>query len=101
MSSQGEPMTAALNKDVVQLLQGVQRLDVDVQDLKGRVIRLEGRMDKLEARMERLESSNGQILEQLKRITKVLTDSPARGQGPGELSAYLDTIERRLTALKR
>jgi chromosome segregation ATPase len=98
-------MTAALNKDVAQLLQGVQRLDVDVQDLKGRVIRLEGRMDKLEARMERLESSNGQILEQLKRISKTLTEPPMRGHGPGqnpgELSAYLDTIERRLTALKR
>lgn len=94
-------MTAAMNRDVAQLLQGVQRLDVDVQDLKGRVIRLEGRMDKLEARMERLESSNVQILEQLKRISKVLTEPPVRGQGPGELSAYLDTIERRLTALKR
>ena len=94
-------MTAALNKDVAQLLQGIQRLDVDVQDLKGRVVRLEGRMDRLEARMERLESSNGQILDHLKRISKVLTEPPARGQGSGELSAYLDTIERRLTALKR
>jgi peptidoglycan hydrolase CwlO-like protein len=96
-------MTAAMSKDAAQLLQGVQRLDADVQDLKGRVIRLEGRMDKLESRMERLESSNGQILEQLKRISKTLTEPPMRGQSqnPGELSAYLDTIERRLTALKR
>ncbi|HVG62442.1 MAG TPA: hypothetical protein VNA24_28015 [Hyalangium sp.] len=94
-------MTAALNKDVAQLLQGIQRLDVDVQDLKGRIIRLEGRMDKLEYRMERLESSSGQILEQLKRIAKVLTEPSSRGQDQGELSAYLDTIERRLTALKR
>jgi uncharacterized protein YlxW (UPF0749 family) len=94
-------MTAAMNKDAVQLLHGVQRLDVDVQELKGRVIRLEGRMDKLEARMERLESSNMQILEQLKRISKTLAEPPARGQGQGELSAYLDTIERRLTSLKR
>ncbi len=94
-------MTAAMTKEAAHLLQGVQRLDVDVQELKGRVIRLEGRMDKLESRMERLESSNGQILEQLKRISKVLADTPARGQGQGELSAYLDTIERRLTAMKR
>lgn len=94
-------MTAAMNKEVAQLLQGVQRLDVDLQELKGRVIRIEGRMDKLEARMERLESTNGQILEHIKRISKVLTDPPARVQGQGELSAYLDTIERRLTALKR
>jgi hypothetical protein len=94
-------MTTATGRESVQLLQGIQRLDLDVQDLKGRVVRLEGRMDKLEARMERLESMNGQILDQLRRIAKTLTEPPPPGQGPGGLSAYLDTIERRLTSLKR
>ncbi|HYH95593.1 hypothetical protein [Hyalangium sp.] len=94
-------MTAAMSKDGTQLLQGVQKLDLDVQELKGRVSRLEGRMEKMEARMERLEVSNGQILDHVKRIVKVLTEPPTPSQSHDGLSAYLSTIERRITALKR
>jgi chromosome segregation ATPase len=93
-------MTAAMSKDGAQVLQGLQKVDLDVQDLKGRVNRLEGRMERLEARMDRLETTNGRILEQVTRIVKVLTE-PAAPKGPEGLSAYLDKIERRITALKR
>lgn len=93
-------MTAAINKDGAPVLQAIQKLDLDVQELKGRVSKLEGRMERLEARMERLETSNGRILEQVTRIVKVLTEPPAPKSHDG-LSAYLDKIERRITALKR
>jgi uncharacterized small protein (DUF1192 family) len=94
-------MTAAMSKDGAQVLQAFQKLDLGVQELKGRVSRLEGRMDRLEARMDRLETSNGQILEQVTRIVKVLTEPPSPSKNHDGLSAYLDKIERRITALKR
>jgi hypothetical protein len=77
-----------------QLLQGVQKLNLDVQDLKTRVVRLDARMDRLEA-------SNRQILEQLQRITKASSEPAAHGHTHGDLSAYLDTLEQRIMALKR
>ena len=61
---------------------------------------LRGRMDRLEARMDKLETSNGRILDQVNRIVKVLTD-PSPPKSHDGLSAYLDKIERRITALKR
>jgi chromosome segregation ATPase len=93
-------MTAAMSKDGAQVLQGIQKLDLDVQELKGRVSRLEGRMERLEARMDGLETSNGRILDQVTRLVKVLTE-PAPPKSHDGLSAYLDKIERRITALKR
>ena len=91
-------MTPAVSKDGAQ---GIQKLDVDAQELKGRMSRLEGRMDRLEARMDRLETSNERILDQVTRIAKVLTAPSAPTRSPDGLSAYLDKIERRITALKR
>jgi len=94
-------MTAAMSKDGAQVLQGIQKLDLDVQYLKGRVSRLEGRMDRLEARMDKLETSNERILDQVTRIVKVLTEPTPPTKSHDGLSAYLDKIERRITALKR
>lgn len=93
-------MTAAISKEVTPAVQGIQKLDLDVQELKGRMTRLEGRLDRLESRMERLENSNGRILDQVTRLMKALTEPPPPKSHDG-LSAYLDKIERRITSLKR
>lgn len=88
-------METAMNEGVVaQLVQGVHRLDVDVQDLKGRVGRLEGRMD-------RLEMSNNQILEYVKRIAKMLVELPTLDTGYAGLSARVDALEQRVTVLEQ
>jgi hypothetical protein len=75
--------TASSGAVAVQLIQGVQRVDLEVQDLKGRVSRVESRMGRLEVRMGKLEASNGQILRYVKRIAKMLAELPSLGKTHG------------------
>ncbi|WP_224361336.1 hypothetical protein [Hyalangium versicolor] len=107
--------TAISGEAMVQLVQGVQRLDLEFQDFKGRMERLEGRMDRLESRMERLEgrmdklevrmdkleASNVQILGYVKRIATMLTELPSFGGNYEGLNTRVDNLERRATALEQ
>ena len=101
-------MATAISGDLVQVVQGFQRLDLDVQDLKGRLSRLEGQVDRLEARIERLEgrmdkleASNEQILGYVKRIATMLIALPGAGESQESLNARVDALERRVLALEQ